>query len=108
MGSHGQGGRTHDQGGGRDLPGFMGVTPPCFTIPHANLTTHLPRSDSTTQIFSASIVPPGLPLYILSSRLHSKGKSFHQYIIRPLIFKAPEHHLCYHLIHPIYHTTVAL
>ncbi|CAL9021275.1 unnamed protein product [Prunus brigantina] len=39
--------RTHDQGGGRDLPRFMGVTQPCFTIPNADLTTHLPRSDST-------------------------------------------------------------
>ncbi|CAL8999485.1 unnamed protein product [Prunus brigantina] len=62
MCSHGQGCRTHDQDGGRDLLGFMGVTPPCFTIPNADLTTHLPRSGSTTQIFSVSIVPPGLPL----------------------------------------------
>ncbi|KAH0973962.1 hypothetical protein GBA52_015861 [Prunus armeniaca] len=62
MRSQGQGGKTHDQGGGRDLPRFMGVTPPCFTIPNADLNTHLPRSGSTTQIFSASIVPPGLPL----------------------------------------------
>ncbi|CAL2230116.1 unnamed protein product [Prunus armeniaca] len=61
MSSHGQGGRTHDQGGGRELPGFMGVTPPCFTIPNADLTTYLPRSGSTTQIFSASIVPLGPP-----------------------------------------------
>ncbi|CAL9005854.1 unnamed protein product [Prunus brigantina] len=48
----------------------MGVTPPCFTIPNADLTTHLPRSDSTMHIFSshqadlfsASIGPPGLLL----------------------------------------------
>ncbi|CAL9025625.1 unnamed protein product [Prunus brigantina] len=33
----------------------MGVTPPCFTIPNADLTTHLPRSGSTTQILLASI-----------------------------------------------------
>ncbi|CAL2264905.1 unnamed protein product [Prunus armeniaca] len=31
MCSHGQGGRAHDQGGGQDLPRFMGVTPPCFS-----------------------------------------------------------------------------
>ncbi|CAL8118849.1 unnamed protein product [Prunus armeniaca] len=43
-------------------PRFTGVTPPCFTIPNADLTTHLPRSGSTTQIFSASIVLPGLLL----------------------------------------------
>ncbi|CAL9024991.1 unnamed protein product, partial [Prunus brigantina] len=51
MRSHSQGRRTHDQGGGRDLPRFMGVTAPCFTIPNADLTTHLPRLDSTMQIF---------------------------------------------------------
>ncbi|CAL8992814.1 unnamed protein product [Prunus brigantina] len=62
MCSHGQGRRTHDQGGDRDLPRFTGVTPPCFTIPNVDLTTHFPRSDSTMQIFSASIGPPGLPL----------------------------------------------
>ncbi|CAL9005227.1 unnamed protein product, partial [Prunus brigantina] len=45
--------RTLYQGGGRDLPRFMGVTPPCFTIPNADLTTHLPRSNSTMQIFSS-------------------------------------------------------
>ncbi|CAL2278227.1 unnamed protein product [Prunus armeniaca] len=45
MRSHGQERRAHDQGGGQDLPRFMGVTPPCFTIPNADLTTHLPRSD---------------------------------------------------------------
>ncbi|KAH0987777.1 hypothetical protein GBA52_014954 [Prunus armeniaca] len=43
--------RSHrDQGSGRDLPGFMGVLPPCFTIPNADLTTQLPRSGSTTHI----------------------------------------------------------
>ncbi|CAL2259761.1 unnamed protein product [Prunus armeniaca] len=44
--------------------------PPCFTIPNADLTTHLPQSDSTMQIFlshqadlfSTSIGPPGLLL----------------------------------------------
>ncbi|CAL9019064.1 unnamed protein product, partial [Prunus brigantina] len=60
MRSHGHGRRTHDQGGGRDLQGFMGITPPCFTIPNADLTTHLPRSGSIIQIFSASIVPSRL------------------------------------------------
>ncbi|CAL8992775.1 unnamed protein product, partial [Prunus brigantina] len=39
--------RTLDQGGGRDLPRFMGVTPPCFTIPNVVLTIHLPQLDST-------------------------------------------------------------
>ncbi|CAL2247483.1 unnamed protein product [Prunus armeniaca] len=43
MRSHGQGGRTHDQGCGRDLSGFMGVTPPCFTIPNH----HASRSQTT-------------------------------------------------------------
>ncbi|KAH0987781.1 hypothetical protein GBA52_014958 [Prunus armeniaca] len=62
MRSHSQGGRTRDQGSGRDLPGFMGVIPPCFTFPNADLTTQLPRSGSTTHVFSASIVPPGLLL----------------------------------------------
>ncbi|CAL2238355.1 unnamed protein product [Prunus armeniaca] len=44
--------------------------PPSFTIPNADLTTHMPRSDSTPQIFlshqadlfSTSIGPPGLLL----------------------------------------------
>ncbi|CAL2271514.1 unnamed protein product [Prunus armeniaca] len=44
----------------RDLLRFMGVTPPCFKIPNADLTTHLPRSGSATQVLSASNVPPGL------------------------------------------------
>ncbi|CAL8992799.1 unnamed protein product [Prunus brigantina] len=57
--------RTLDQGGGRDLPRFMGVTPPCFTISNADLTTHLPQSDSTMQIFSgpqADLFQPRLAL----------------------------------------------
>ncbi|CAL9004108.1 unnamed protein product, partial [Prunus brigantina] len=57
--------RTLDQGGGRDLPRFMGVTPPCFKIPNADLTTHLPQSDSTMQIFSgpqADLFQPRLAL----------------------------------------------
>ncbi|CAL9025048.1 unnamed protein product [Prunus brigantina] len=46
-------------------PRFMGVTPPCFTIPNADLTTHLPQSDSTMQIFSgpqANLFQPRLAL----------------------------------------------
>ncbi|CAL9009068.1 unnamed protein product [Prunus brigantina] len=38
MHSHGQRRRNLDQSGGRDLPRFMGVTPPCFTIPNADQT----------------------------------------------------------------------
>ncbi|CAL8990260.1 unnamed protein product [Prunus brigantina] len=36
MHSHGQRRRGIDQSNGRDLPRFMGVTPPCFTIPDAD------------------------------------------------------------------------
>ncbi|CAL9005269.1 unnamed protein product, partial [Prunus brigantina] len=63
--------RTHDQGGCRDLPRFMGVTPPCITIPNADLTTHLPQSDSTMQIFSghqADFFQPRLALQDSSNK----------------------------------------
>ncbi|CAL2247823.1 unnamed protein product [Prunus armeniaca] len=33
---------------------LLNPKPPCFTIRNANLTTHLPRSGSTTQVLSAS------------------------------------------------------
>ncbi|CAL2270930.1 unnamed protein product [Prunus armeniaca] len=48
MRSHGQGGRTHDHDGGRDLPRFMGVTPPCFSNPdhHASQTQTTMLHDS--------------------------------------------------------------
>ncbi|CAL2277574.1 unnamed protein product [Prunus armeniaca] len=39
---------------------LLNPKPPCFTIPNADLTTHLPRLGSTAQVLSASNVPPGL------------------------------------------------
>ncbi|CAL9005074.1 unnamed protein product, partial [Prunus brigantina] len=62
MRSHGQRCRTLNQGGGRDLPRFMGVTPPCFTIPNADWTTCLPQSDSIRQIFLEDLFQPRMAL----------------------------------------------
>ncbi|CAL2230101.1 unnamed protein product [Prunus armeniaca] len=39
---------------------LLNPRPPCFTIPNADLTTHLPRPGSTMQVLLASNVPLGL------------------------------------------------